>query len=414
MWCKEVYTTTATYKMQLAADKLNSWTEKWCVAVNKDKSSATLFTLSPKQKAGTITLGGTPLKEDEEATYLGITFDKRQTWKQHIAKAEAKVRRRLAILCKLAGTTRGAIKKMLSVPRNSQIRSWVWLHSVVNHSKDQPTGPWQGPESGTSSDYWGNVVNIDHRNGEAHRSPTSQSKEGRQEHDTDRKVQVHDKPSHENQAGRSHQEPAEKKQFCPWEQEVSRQTAPEHTSLLPARHVRALGNGHNWHQCRYHSPFPFWRRHTGWYGKAVSHPGYDCWEISTGSMAQCIHQLVSNECSDQQRGRFAGPLARRTESLSKHGRWKALLQLPCRNWSPHTGCLHSAGFRSCLQTGCLPLWRPLHPAGISKPQAPKPGQSPTTNCSYQEGCPTVDSSPLRNIRGALPSPSNASECKGVT
>ena len=77
IWCKEEYATTATYRMQLAADKLNSWTEKWCVAVNKDKSSTTLFTLSPKQKAGTITLGGTPLKEDEEATYLGITFDKR-------------------------------------------------------------------------------------------------------------------------------------------------------------------------------------------------------------------------------------------------------------------------------------------------------------------------------------------------
>ena len=44
-------------------------------------------------------------------------------------------------------------------------------------------------------------------------------------------------------------------------------------------------------------------------------------------------------------GRYTGPLPRRTESLSKHGRWKALLQLPCRNRSPHAGCLHSAGFR---------------------------------------------------------------------
>ena len=73
--------------------------------------------------------------------------------------------------------------------------------------------------------------------------------EGRQGHDAGRKVQLHDKPSHENQAGRSHQEPAEKKQFRTREQEaeptVSRQTALEHTPLLPTRHVRALGNGHN-------------------------------------------------------------------------------------------------------------------------------------------------------------------------
>ena len=47
VWCKEEYATTATYRMQLAADKLNSWTEKLYVAVNKDKSSTTLFTLFP-------------------------------------------------------------------------------------------------------------------------------------------------------------------------------------------------------------------------------------------------------------------------------------------------------------------------------------------------------------------------------
>ena len=56
------------------------------------------------------------------------------------------------------------------------------------------------------------------------------------------------------------------------------------------------------------------------------------------------------------------------------------------------------GFRSWLQTSCIPLWRPLHPAGIPKPQAPKPDQSPTASCSHQEGCSAVDSSPLWNIR----------------
>ena len=104
----------------MAADKLNSWTEKWCVAVSKDKSSTTLFTLSPK--AGTITLGATPMKEDEEATYLGITFDKRQTWKQHIAKVEAKARSRPAILRKLAGTTWGVSEKILRTVYHGTVR----------------------------------------------------------------------------------------------------------------------------------------------------------------------------------------------------------------------------------------------------------------------------------------------------
>ena len=131
MWCKEEYATTATYRMQLAADQLNSWTEKWCVAVNKDKSSTTLFTLSPKQKAGTITLGGTPPKKDEEATYLGITFDKRHTWKQHIAKAQAKARRRLGILRKLAGATCGSSVKILKTVYQGTIRPHLEYGSTV-------------------------------------------------------------------------------------------------------------------------------------------------------------------------------------------------------------------------------------------------------------------------------------------
>ena len=122
MWYKEEHTTTATYRMQLAADKLNSWTEKWCVAVNKDKSSTTLFTLSPKQKAGTITLGGTPLKEDEEVTYIGATFNKKQTWKPHLAKAEVKARRSQAIFRKLAGTSWGASEKRLKTIYQGTVR----------------------------------------------------------------------------------------------------------------------------------------------------------------------------------------------------------------------------------------------------------------------------------------------------
>ena len=58
IWCKEEYATTATYRMQLATDKLNSWTEKWCVAVNKDKSSTTLFTCPQSKKPAPSLLVG--------------------------------------------------------------------------------------------------------------------------------------------------------------------------------------------------------------------------------------------------------------------------------------------------------------------------------------------------------------------
>ena len=58
IWCKEEYATTATYRMQLAADKLNSWTEKWCVAVNKDKSSTTCSPCPQRKKPAPSLLVG--------------------------------------------------------------------------------------------------------------------------------------------------------------------------------------------------------------------------------------------------------------------------------------------------------------------------------------------------------------------
>ena len=55
-----------------------------------------------------IMLDDTELQHTDSATYLGITFDKRHTWKTHISRSEAKARRKLALLRKLAETQWGA------------------------------------------------------------------------------------------------------------------------------------------------------------------------------------------------------------------------------------------------------------------------------------------------------------------
>ena len=121
MWCTEEYATTATYRMQQAVDILTTWAKEWNVSINKEKSSTTLFTLT-KQKAGTITLEDQNLRQDDEPTYLGVTFDKKQTWKPHIQTAETKAKRKLAILRKLAGTTWGANEKTLRTVYEGTIR----------------------------------------------------------------------------------------------------------------------------------------------------------------------------------------------------------------------------------------------------------------------------------------------------
>ena len=121
LWVTEEYATTAAHRMQLALDKISAWTEKWCLQINKDKSASTLFTLS-QQKPQPLTLGGVPLQHVDEQIYLGVNFDKRQTWKAHIEFAESKARKKLNSMRKLAGTTWGANEKILKQVYHGNIR----------------------------------------------------------------------------------------------------------------------------------------------------------------------------------------------------------------------------------------------------------------------------------------------------
>ena len=103
-WSTEEYATTVKVRLQEATNILSSWAQDWCVKINKTKSFTTLFTLSTKSKPMKIMLDDTELQHTDSATHLGITFPKRHTWKTHISRAEAKARRKLALLRKLAGT----------------------------------------------------------------------------------------------------------------------------------------------------------------------------------------------------------------------------------------------------------------------------------------------------------------------
>ena len=108
--------------MQLALDQVNKWTKQWCVTINKDKSSTTLFTLSPKKDHRPLTLDGIVLRKEDQQTYLGITYDKRLTWSQHISGAEAKARRKLHIMRKLAGTQWGCSAEVLKQVYQGTVR----------------------------------------------------------------------------------------------------------------------------------------------------------------------------------------------------------------------------------------------------------------------------------------------------
>ena len=62
------------------------------------------------------------MKEEDEVNYLGVTFDKRLTWKPHTLHTEGKARKKLVIICKLAGTTWGANEQILKTVYEGSVR----------------------------------------------------------------------------------------------------------------------------------------------------------------------------------------------------------------------------------------------------------------------------------------------------
>ena len=125
LWCSEEYTTTAQVRLQAALDKVGRWTKEWLVAVNTTKTTFTVFSLSNKKQEAKLTLNGQRLAEEHNPTYLGVTFDRRLTWKQQITKSCSRAKLRLAIMRKLAGTDWGADHRILKTLYTGRVRPVV-------------------------------------------------------------------------------------------------------------------------------------------------------------------------------------------------------------------------------------------------------------------------------------------------
>ena len=79
------------------------------------------------------------LQHTDSTTYLGVTFDKRQTWRQHIDGAQAKARRKLELLRKLAGTQWGAAETVLKNVYIGAIRPHLEYGSTTFTSASKST-----------------------------------------------------------------------------------------------------------------------------------------------------------------------------------------------------------------------------------------------------------------------------------
>lgn len=108
IWTSTETTPCATRRIQEAIQKVEHWAEEWGVEINTDKTVSTLFTLSTKENQYSLTLKNKTLPQDDTPKYLGIKFDKKLTWANHINETSKIATQKLSLMKKLAGTTWGA------------------------------------------------------------------------------------------------------------------------------------------------------------------------------------------------------------------------------------------------------------------------------------------------------------------
>ncbi|GFR88296.1 reverse transcriptase-like protein [Elysia marginata] len=122
IWSTAEYATTAKVRVQATVDKVFKWSQDWGLTINLNKTVTTKFSLKTKQRDVILTMNGQPLPTEDTPTFLGITLDKRLTWKPHIQKINQKAIRRSQIMKKLSDTKSGANSKILRQVYQGYIR----------------------------------------------------------------------------------------------------------------------------------------------------------------------------------------------------------------------------------------------------------------------------------------------------
>lgn len=83
------------HRLQLNIDNLQDWYDSWRIDVNPSKSVAVFFSRRKRGMAprGEITMYDQVIPWQDTAKYLGVTLDKRMTWRPHITNTLTKARK---------------------------------------------------------------------------------------------------------------------------------------------------------------------------------------------------------------------------------------------------------------------------------------------------------------------------------
>ena len=90
--------------IQRDLDNLQEWCDSWGFKISLDKTVAILFTNARETQAIQLEMQGTPIKVEKKTKFLGMIFDTRLTWKDHVDYVAAKCNKRLNLMRAVSGT----------------------------------------------------------------------------------------------------------------------------------------------------------------------------------------------------------------------------------------------------------------------------------------------------------------------
>ena len=104
LWCSDRSVEAAARILQEALDRTVGWSRKWLLRLNARKCEVGVFSMDAADsgKDPGLTLDGVVLKKVEYPKYLGVVFDGRLTFNEHVSRCIAQARRRIHLLRRLS------------------------------------------------------------------------------------------------------------------------------------------------------------------------------------------------------------------------------------------------------------------------------------------------------------------------
>ena len=137
VWAKGKDLTKLAVTMQTALTDLEAWSKQWYLRISPNKTTYTVFSLSKKVPPVSLMINGRPLPEERNPTYLGVTLDKRLTWRTQIDKSIQNAKKRTCLMRRLAGSTWGANHSILKKLYTGMVRPVLEYGSAASATASQ-------------------------------------------------------------------------------------------------------------------------------------------------------------------------------------------------------------------------------------------------------------------------------------